>query len=200
VGSAGADFGLEARVTDVAWRDVWRGRVWRAQAFRVVRETSELLALWSPAGAPTKLPADGDGRRLRIPGEDWVLEDSVAKLSGLLVARPGAAHSLYHFYANGRFTHWYVNLEEPLRRSAVGWDTFDHKLDVVVSADRSWRLKDEDELEAAARLGLLDADVVRAEAKRVIASLDEFLPSGWESWRPDPAWRVPRLPPGWEVV
>jgi len=47
-------------------------------------------------------------------------------------------------------------------------DRLDQKLDVLVEPDGSWHWKDEDELDEAARLGLLDADAVRAEAKRVL--------------------------------
>ena len=43
--------------TDAVWRDVHRGRVWRAQACRIVEESAELVALWIPAGAPAKVPA-----------------------------------------------------------------------------------------------------------------------------------------------
>ena len=93
---------------------------------------------------------------------------------------------------------WYVNFEQPLRRTPVGVDTFDQKLDLLVFPSGGWQWKDEDELEQAAALGLLDAKAVRAEAKRV---LEEWpFPTGWEDWRPDPAWPVPQLPAGWDVV
>ena len=36
------------------------------------------------------------------------------------------------------------------------------------------------------------------EANRV---LDEWpFPTGWEDWQPDPAWSLPTLPEGWDVV
>jgi hypothetical protein len=91
-----------------------------------------------------------------------------------------------------------VNFEQPLRRSRVGFDTFDEKLDLIVRPDGSYRWKDEDELEQAAALGLVDADEVRAEAQRVIREWP--FPTGWEHWRPDPSWPVPQLPAGWDRV
>jgi uncharacterized protein len=142
------------------------------------------------------LPADADGRRLRIPADEWTLEPGTTSREALALTRPGAAHSIYLFWDDGRFSHWYVNLEEPLRRNAVGFDTFDHKLDLIVEADGAWRWKDEDELEEAARRGILDAAAVRAEGERVLAAWP--FPTGWEAWRPDPAWPVPQLPAGWE--
>jgi hypothetical protein len=94
--------------------------------------------------------------------------------------------------------HWYVNFERPLERTELGVDTFDWKLDLIVHPDGSYRWKDEDELEQAAALGLLDADEVRAEAADVLAEWP--FPTGWEDWRPDPAWPAPQLPKGWDVV
>ena len=181
--------------TDAVWRDVHRGRVWRAQACRIVEESAEVVALWMPAGSPGKVPARG----LRIPGEDWELIDTAPGRDQICVARPGRGHSIYLFWTDGwELDHWYVNFEQPLRRSAVGFDTFDEKLDLIVRPDGSYEWKDEDELEQAARAGLLDANAVRAEATRV---LEEWpFPTGWEDWRPDPAWPIPQLPVGWERV
>jgi hypothetical protein len=182
-------------MSDSVWRDVHRGRVWRAQACRIVEETPESLALWIPAGAPGKVPAGG----LRIPEAEWELESSSPSQSQLCLARPGRAHSIYLFWQpGGALEHWYVNFEQPLRRTPLGVDTFDEKLDLIVAPDGSYRWKDEDELEEAAALGLVDADAVRAEAARV---LEEWpFPTGWEDWRPDPSWPIPQLPDGWDRV
>jgi hypothetical protein len=184
--------------TDAVWRDVHRGRVWRAQACRIVEESPATIALWMPPGSPGRLPVDGDGARIRIPGDRWELEPSLASHDALCLARPGRAHSIYPHWEDGRFAYWYVNFEQPLRRSPVGFDTFDEKLDLIVRPDGSYRWKDEDELDQAAALGLLDADAVRAEAARVLAEWP--FPTGWEDWRPDPAWPLPQLPPGWDRV
>jgi hypothetical protein len=190
---------MGAGVTDAAWRDVHDGRVWRAQACRIVEETAELIALWIPRGTSTFLPIDREGRRIRIPGDDWELEPVESWMrDAVCLARPGRAHSIYVFWRDGEFEHWYVNFERPLQRTPIGFDTFDEKLDLIVRPDGSYEWKDEDEFEQAAALRLVDADAVRAEADRV---LEEWpFPTGWEDWRPDPAWPVPQLPAGWERV
>ena len=182
-------------MSDAAWRDIHHGRVWRIQACQIVEDSPETIALWIPAGAPAKVPADG----LRIPRDEWELVDTAPKREQICVARPGRAHSVYLFWSDdGELEHWYVNFERPLRRTALGFDTFDEKLDLIVRPDGSYRWKDEDELEQAAALGLLDADEVRAEAQRVIREWP--FPTGWEHWRPDPSWPVPQLPAGWACV
>jgi len=76
---------------------------------------------------------------------------------------------------------WYVNLEEPLRRTSVGFDYQDQFLDVEISPDRSsWRWKDEDELQEAVELGVISserASELRAEGKRVIERMEANEPS-----------------------
>ena len=185
-------------MTDVVLREVHFGRVWRANACRLVEERDGLLALWSPHGVARKLPLDDDDNEIRLPRAEWRLGERLTLMDSLALFRPGARHSLWLFWAEGEFRHWYVNFERHLGRSPVGWDYVDEKLDLVVDASGDWRLKDEDELEQAAALGLLDAAAVRAEAERILA--DPPWPTGWENWRPDPEWPPPRFPEGWDAV
>ena len=109
-----------------------------------------------------------------------------------------AAHAIGHFWndASDKFAGYYINLQAPLRRTAIGYDSFDHVLDIVVAPDRTWRWKDEDEFEEAIQLGLFTPDQaaeIRAEGERVIASLPGLLPTGWEHWRPPAHWSVSTL-------
>jgi len=46
------------------------------------------------------------------------------------------------------------------------------------------------------------AGEIRAEGERVARLIERWEPpfsDGWEDWRPDPAWPLPVLPPGWDV-
>ena len=40
------------------------------------------------------------------------------------------------------FLGWYVNLEEPFRRTPLGFDVRDLQLDILVDPERKWRWKD----------------------------------------------------------
>ena len=100
-----------------------------------------------------------------------------------------------------------MNLQTPLARTPVGFDTVDHALDVLVALDRSsWTWKDEDELAEAIGLGLFtegDAASFRYWGERAVEHLVLRLPPfdmDWEDWQPDPTWPVPELPPRWDVV
>ena len=50
---------------------------------------------------------------------------------------PGAGHSIELMW-EGRHENkgWYVHLQEPLRRTRIGFDTMDQMLDIVIGPDR----------------------------------------------------------------
>lgn len=173
-------------------RHVRRGRVFLVWTAVVAHDDGELLALWLPPGAQCLRPAVRDA----LPFEQALVEEPW-RAPGVLQLWPrGAAHTVWHF-ADG----WYVNLQEPFRRTEVGLDTADQLLDLVRSHDGRWRRKDEHELALAVARGYwseAEAAAIRAEAERVIAA-DRF-PTGWEGWQPDPGWPAPRLPEGWVAV
>jgi len=180
------------------------GQVRRAAAAVLVEDSDELVALHVPVGAAAKV-AVWDGSPLRGQADrTWALRDHLwDSYSVLKLIRWGDPYSIELLWHGDTdvFAGWYVNLQEPLRRSPVGFDTDDLVLDIWVEADGKWRWKDEDELEGAVRLGRFtpaEAAEIRADGEQVIAARP--WPTGWEDWRPDPAWVAPALPQGWDVV
>jgi hypothetical protein len=190
---------LTAVGSEIALRDVWFGRPWRANAARVVESAPDLVVLWMPTGSPARYPVDATGDEVRIPSPEPVLAKRHVTRDALALERTGARHSIWLFWdPPGSFAYWYVNFERTLGWNGACFDTVDEKLDLIVGPDKTMRWKDEDELEHAASLGLLDSDEVRAEAERVVT--DWPFPTGWEGFLPDPDWSVPRLPSGWDRV
>jgi hypothetical protein len=180
------------------------GKVRRATPHVLVQDTDGLVVLHVPVGVHGKI-AVWDGSPLRGQADrDWALRDHVWDTYRVLrLIRWGDSHSLELFWegATGNFAGWYVNIQEPLRRTPLGFDTDDQVLDVWVEPDGNWRWKDEDELEGAVRLGRFTSDqaaAIRAEGERVVA--DPPWPTGWEDWQPDPEWPVPALPEGWDTT
>jgi Protein of unknown function (DUF402) len=102
------------------------------------------------------------------------------------------------------FTGWYVNLQEPFRRTKIGIDTQDLELDIVVSVDGSWQYKDDEELDAWIERGRwtpAEVAAIWAEGKRICQMLDageRWWSDEWATWRPDPDWPLPRLTPTWD--
>ena len=183
----------------VALRDIWFGEVWRAVPALVVSDDERATAAYIPAGCENVYPVDDDGReiRLAVPGARRATRMTSRPM--LVLLQRDAAWSIWHqFRTDGSFEHWYVNFEQMLGRGPATLDYVDHKLDLIVRPNGPVTWKDEDELEEAGRLGLLDADAVRHDADRFLR--ERPWPTGWEGFRPDPDWTAPALPPGWDDV
>jgi Protein of unknown function (DUF402) len=178
----------------IAGLQLFRGRPWHVWAARVVRDDRDLVALWLPRGAEWLRPVGS------LFG-DWTHERAQVEAPELRLTRPGAAHSILLFFDEAEsFRGWYVNLEEPFRRTGRGYEYVDQLLDIWIEPDGSRRWLDEDELEAAVDRGVYsaaEAAAIRAEGERVLEAWP--FPTGWEDWRPDPAWRPPLLPANLEV-
>jgi hypothetical protein len=188
----------------VVLRELWRGRVWYARPAIVVEDTPELRMFFVPPGVTSLLPVDGDGTPLRLYTDRWSLRPERRGANGVLsFAFPDTAYAVILAYApDGTAPAYYVNLQSPLVPTALGFDTVEHVLDVVIAPDRSsWRWKDEDELAEAVARGIFSADDVatfRAWGERAIAHVvDRRTPFDreWAGWRPDPSWDQPVLPP-----
>jgi hypothetical protein len=182
----------------VTLRDLTRdGRPGMAWPFTVVADTDDVVALFIPAGSTYKRWGTGsDGKRALVDGA-W--RDDVLRLMF-----PGCGYSIWLFWriVDGvrGLAYYYVNMEEPFRRSEIGFDTNDHMLDIVVEADLSaWRWKDAEEFEARVTGGIYGAEFaqeLRAEAETVAALIERRASpfcDGWDTWMPNPAWATPCL-------
>ncbi len=191
-------------------REVWRGRVWTARPVIVVQDEPDLTALYLPIGTPCKEPRMPDGGPLThtLPDE-WILVDHARRGATLFLCPSGAMHMVMLFWSppHADFLGWYVNLQQPMRRTSLGFDYLDQELDIVISPDRStWHWKDEDkfrDLERRGRISHEQAALIRAEGERVIAQLHtagSLFTQGWQRWVPPATWTVPRLSVGWDVM
>ncbi|HZU87611.1 MAG TPA: DUF402 domain-containing protein [Anaerolineaceae bacterium] len=191
-------------------RAIWRGSVAWALPAVVVQDSPGLVALFWRAGTWGK----GVTRRVK-PAEllapaaltpvDW----QWTRTDVLALIRPGESHSVYLMRAGGWAEQdcWYINLQEPLRRSPLGFDTMDQMLDVVVSPDFSrWRWKDEDEFAEGTRIGIYSpaqAGAIRAEGERAVRLLlgeRRAFFEAWQRWTPPAEWQIPSLPEEWDQI
>jgi hypothetical protein len=202
-------------------RNVRHGRIGWVRPAHVVSDDERGLLVWLARGSAVGSEVCADGRGMRaMPFAEWVGQDYRVHVGswqgpGLLKFLPAtaggfAAHSVWWFRNDaGRFTNWYVNLEQPGVRwddgDLAGVDVVDQDLDVVVWPDHSWQWKDEDafveRLAFPQHYWVSDESAVRTEGERVIELVEAgaFPFDGtWCDFTPDPAWPVPRhLPPGW---
>lgn len=189
------------------FRFVWPWKVFSAIPTTVIEHTPARTVLWIAPETPVKWPV---GRNLPIPriarGE-WIHEDARWFGGRLMISETGTSHSIYVTWDEaGEFVGWYVNLEDPWRESALGFDSTDHLLDIWVDPDRTWRWKDKDHLAEALAVGLFtteQANAMRAEGKRVIERIEAWtspFDENWETWRPAPDWPLPSIPNGWSKL
>ena len=191
----------------IALREVWRGRVWGARPATMVDDATSQLVLFVPAGIHWMAPFD-DGRRLKVQQADYRLKQQPYDEAHVLsFSWPKTRYAILLFFRpDWSPWSWYVNLQDPLRRTAIGFDTLDHELDVIVEFGGSWRWKDEDELAEAIRRGVIpdkEEPRLRADGERAVRRIVDREPPfdrDWSAWRPDPAWPVPVLPEGWDRV
>jgi hypothetical protein len=168
----------------------------------VVCDEPELLAVYTPEGAPF---AFNDSEWPYTP-HPWRRYGAWQGHGVLMLQRPAEASAILVFWEGEprRFARWYLNLQAPFRRTAIGFDSLDHVLDLWSTDGRTWHVKDEEVFEQRVAEGYFTADeaaAIRAEAERFLVDVRRNGPwwdEAWADWRPDPLWPVPRLPAGWE--
>ena len=138
---------------------------------------------------------------------DWTHTDHEWDVSTLWILEPDDWYAVWvSWLPDGPHWGWYVNFQEPFRRTARGFQSMDLMLDIVVDPDRSWRWKDEDEFELMIERGIYDSELaatVRSEADRIIAKIESNqapFDQPWDAWKPPSDWGLPELPSNWEVL
>jgi hypothetical protein len=191
-------------------RGVWRNKVYSIFPVRVAQDSSGWAALCLPRQAIALYPHTREGAPVRIPVDEWVLDGGSWEGGDVLyLVHVGVGYTFTGWWEDDHlFGGWKIDLVEPVRRTPLGFDYMDQLLDIIVSADRStWRWKDEDEVSEAQARGIFTAEQVRDLYRRGESALQSIqlneppFDGGWETWRPNPAWRVTfDLPQGWEQV
>jgi len=127
----------------------------------VVADVPDLLATYLPEGAQF---AFADGHPLGP--HPWSGRPAWQGHGVLMLQRPGESYAVWHFWDGPQrdFAGWYVNLQEPFRRTTLGFDTQDLELDLWAPAEGGWALKDNDLLDV--RVFVDTPDDVRGNTSR----------------------------------
>ena len=118
----------------VVLQEVWRDRVWAARPMRVARDDGDFVALWVPRGTRWRAPIDvpgGDWHGDRGPrlaecaaSGHWHHRELVWEIDTLQLLRAGDWHAVWVSWRPGfEPWGWYVNLQQPFRRSKLGFET-----------------------------------------------------------------------------
>ncbi|HEY2508342.1 MAG TPA: DUF402 domain-containing protein [Streptosporangiaceae bacterium] len=196
-------------------RDMFAGRAWSATPVRVISDTPEALLVSHWPGVQLLSPhryveAVESGRRedrLRLVRElaagHWELCERPWRDTTVLTrVSPGAWFSVHRFYdAHHQPGVWYVNFERPAARTALGYDTCDLLIDLVIAPDLgSYQWKDEEEYAVGREAGFIsDAEHENVERARdtvleQLANRQGAFARDWSAWQKDPDWPEPVLP------
>ena len=189
----------------VVRREVLDSGPWLGTLVMIVEDSPDHLISYIPEGAPFGFP-EGDWPT-PTGTHPWSDRQNWQGHGCLMVQRPAASHAVWHFWEGPHrdFACWYINLQEPFRRTAIGYDTQDLELDIVVQPDGQWQLKDDELMDQRVEEGRWSSErvaAIRSEGARIAARLragERWWPERYRHWHPDPKWKVPdKLPTGWE--
>ncbi|KRC61288.1 hypothetical protein ASE14_10325 [Agromyces sp. Root81] len=180
----------------------------------VVADSDDLTVVCTPAGSAVRARGgSGNGPNGRLVlADDWNGTHDARPWDGdavVRVHRRGEPWSVWRWHDGRDWSSvWYGNLEEPWRRSAVGFDTEDWTLDVVGEGDPidgPWEVgyKDEDELAWLLEVGAMssgEAERARLAGERLTAIAQGAtwpFDADWTPWVPDEAWGAVPMPVDW---
>jgi hypothetical protein len=176
---------------------------------RVVSDNGRTRALYLSPGTNTKRRTGtrgGPSGRMLVRWDGGYQDRPWAGNHVLILNNEGEPFSIWLLWdeKSGELQCWYINLEDPWRRTPLGYDSRDRILDIVVSPDLTeWEWKDEDEFkyrleEAGASQSA--ADAVRSDGLRALEELRDRRENfdRWRSWKPDPSWTLPSVVDGWD--
>jgi hypothetical protein len=187
------------------------GRIEICWPCRVAVDREDLVALFIAAGSPYRAgPKRTAAEKRHQPWTRLPPDEYVWRHDALRLMFPGQAHSVSLFWgwASGErsLLKYFVNMEEPFRRTAVGFDTQDHTLDIEVTPELEWRWRDEHELASHVAEGFYTpalAAAARTEGERALDAMrrrEHECMRGWSEWRPPPEWRMPPFVEGWDTT
>lgn len=187
-----------------------------AQAVRVIKDTPEETALYIWPGAECMAPA-GYIRNGHIAWDRWHetmtntlnLEKYLWHTNRFLILlEPKKYFSTIHIWnaETNEFSCYYINFQLPFQRTALGFDTCDLDLDIVIEPSYNWQWKDADEYQHGIQVGGIKMEWVneieraRKEIATRLQSRSYPLDGSWLSWEPDSNWPAPKLPANWDVI
>lgn len=199
----------------IAWREVFRGRVWHALSCIVVKDSLDETVITALPGAERMIEKhypkgkNNGKRRWDFKHEDWELENfSWHTTRALQILNPGNFFSTMYFWddASGKFLYYYINFQTPFKKNGLILDTLDLDLDLIIHPDFSFEWKDLDDYQKAIEAGLIlpewidKIEIAKEEIFSKLERRDYPFDGSWINWTPDPNWAIPRLPEKWNTV
>jgi predicted RNA-binding protein associated with RNAse of E/G family len=199
----------------IAWRGIYRERLWHVQPTILVRDSPEEIVLTLLPG--TECIAEETYARGKKHGQRrWSFVDHEWKLAKytwqtnrlLLIFEPEKYYSIILFWnhTSNDFLYYYVNFQLPFKRNLSAVDTLDLDLDLIIHPDFSYEWKDIEDYQNAIAHGLILSEwssAIETATDEVMGRLEKRqypFDISWLDWKPDPDWQPPRLPQNWDKI
>ena len=199
----------------IAWRGIYRNKVWHSQTVVTVKDTPGEMALALLPGAECIAPEgylngkDVNKRRWNFKDKDWALEKYQWHTNRLLLlGEPEKYYSVILFWnhASNEFDCYYINFQLPFQRSHCGIDSLDLDLDIIINPDLSWHWKDVEDYQKAIEHEVIlpkwtqEIDKAKGEIFERLEKRQYPYDGSWLNWMPDPGWSPPKLPANWDKI
>jgi hypothetical protein len=187
------------------------GRIEMCWPCRVVQDSDAFVALFIAAGSRYKAnPKRTAAQKRADAGPALTVSEFLWRADTLRLMIPGRPHSVWLFWTTNqdgrKLNKLFVNMEEPFRRTPLGFDTQDHTLDIVMQPDLSWTWRDEEELRNHIQEGFFTADLAQAARDEGLRVVDEIrrgahpCTNGWADWAPEKGWSIPTVSANWATT
>lgn len=200
---------------EIAWRCVYRNRIWHAQSTIVVKDTPEEISLTILPGAqcistPGYIKGkENSKRRWDYINSEWVLEEFIWHTNRLLILTElEKYYSTILFWDNesNEFLCYYINFQLPFQRSQVGIDTLDLDLDLIINPGLSFEWKDVDDYEKGIETGIIlpkwvsQIESAKTEVFDRLSKRAYPFDGSWLDWQPQKSWSPSKFPETWLEV
>ena len=199
----------------IAWRGIFRNKVWHSQTTLAVRDTPDELVLALLPGTECVAPEgylDGkktSKRRWNFKDKDWKLERYIWSTNRLLMLlEPDKFYSTMFFWnhSSNEFLCYYINFQLPFKRSRNAIDTLDLDLDLIIKPDLNLEWKDIDDYQKAIENEVISPEWIQGidlAKQDVLSRLENRsypYDGSWLNWMPDPNWTPHKLPENWDKI
>lgn len=200
-----------SRGRPITWRDVASAVEYAFPAI-VVADAGGLIVLYQPHNTIAKRkrgdrgPVGNHQSSSGLAPVHWDGEYEDYAYTGPNVLRAyfeGDGYSIIRSISDAdEISGWYINIELPWRRTAIGFDSRDLILDVRLR-NGTWTWEDEDEFEWAIQNGLVSQDeekFARASARLALQAAERHAGAfglDWDAYRPDSGWVKPVVHDNW---
>jgi protein associated with RNAse G/E len=200
-------------------RGIIDNKVWIVQSMIVVEDNKERTVLLLLPGSQCVIPQEYRdwGKTEKANINRWEISKKTPLLLQeylwqrnriLFFLEPNKYYAICLFWVHDTniFSGYYINYQLPFARTELGFDTFDLELDIDIDENYQWQWKDVDDYQEGISEGVIKEEWVKGieqSKEEIFIKINNHsspMDGSWINWRPDPNWKLPKLPPNWQKI